>query len=97
MATQVPAVFLGFLELGHGVSPHSQSSEAQSPLLTLDMGYLLSDARGSSVRQLPLASPALPKGDNERYTHLYAEFHRIARRDKKAFLSDQCKEIEENN
>ena len=37
------------------------------------------------------------KGGKERYTHLNAEFQRIARRDKKAFLSDQCKEIEENN
>ena len=40
-----------------------------------------------------------PKGqqEKERYTHLNAEFQRIARKDKKAFLSDQCKEIEENN
>ena len=37
------------------------------------------------------------KGEKERYTHLNAEFQRITRRDKKAFLSDQCKEIEENN
>ena len=37
------------------------------------------------------------KGEKERYTHLNAEFKRIARRDQKAFLSDQCKEIEENN
>ena len=37
------------------------------------------------------------KGEKERYTHLNAEFQRNARRDKKAFLSDQCKEIEENN
>ena len=37
------------------------------------------------------------KGEKERYMHLNAEFQRIARRDKKAFLSDQCKEIEENN
>ena len=37
------------------------------------------------------------KGEKERYTHLIAEFQRIARRDKKAFLSAQCKEIEENN
>ena len=37
------------------------------------------------------------KGGKERYSHLNAEFQRIARRDKKAFLSDQCKEIEENN
>ena len=37
------------------------------------------------------------KGEKERYTHLNAEFQRIARRDKKAFFSDQCKEIDENN
>ena len=37
------------------------------------------------------------KGEKERYTHLNAQFQRIARRDKKAFLSDHCKEIEENN
>ena len=40
---------------------------------------------------------AKSKKEKERYTHLNAEFQRIARRDKKAFLSDQCKEIEENN
>ena len=40
---------------------------------------------------------AKSKGEKERYTHLNGEFQRIARRDKKAFLSDQCKEIEENN
>ena len=40
---------------------------------------------------------AKSKGEKERYTHLNAEFQRIARRDKKTFLSDQCKEMEENN
>ena len=40
---------------------------------------------------------AKSKGEKERYKHLSTEFQRIARRDKKAFLSDQCKEIEENN
>ena len=40
---------------------------------------------------------AKSKGEKERYTHLNAEFQRIARGDEKAFLSDQCKEIEENN
>ena len=40
---------------------------------------------------------AKSQGEKERYTHLNAEFQRIARRDKKTFLSDQCKEIEENN
>ena len=40
---------------------------------------------------------AKSKGEKERYSHLNAKFQRIARRDKKAFLSDQCKEIQENN
>ena len=40
---------------------------------------------------------AKSEGEKERYKHLNAEFQRIAKRDKKAFLSDQCKEIEENN
>ena len=40
---------------------------------------------------------AKSKGEEERYTHLNAEFQRIARRGKKAFLGDECKEIEENN
>ena len=40
---------------------------------------------------------AKSKGEKERYSHLNREFQRIARRDKKAFLGDQCKEIEENN
>ena len=40
---------------------------------------------------------AKSKGEKERYKHLNADFQRIARRDKKAFLSDRCKEIEENN
>ena len=40
---------------------------------------------------------AKSKGEKERYKHLNAEFQRVARRDKKAFLTDQCKEIEENN
>ena len=40
---------------------------------------------------------AKSRGEKERYTHLNGEFQRIARRDKKAFLRDQCKEIEENN
>ena len=48
--------------------------------------------------QIPVKrSKVKGKGEKERYTHLNAEFQRVARRDKKAFLSDQCKEIEENN
>ena len=47
--------------------------------------------------QIAVKREVKSKGEKERYTHLNAEFQRIARRDKKAFLSDQCKEIEENN
>ena len=48
------------------------------------------------VLQIAVNREVKGKGERERYTHLNAEFQRIARRDKKAFLSDQCKEIEEN-
>ena len=47
--------------------------------------------------QIPEKREAKSKGEKERYKHLNAEFQRIARRDKKAFFRDQCKEIEENN
>ena len=47
--------------------------------------------------QAAMKREAKRKGEKERYKHLNAEFQRIARRDKKAFLSDQCKEIKENN
>ena len=55
--------------------------------------WLSEDALQMAVKRREVKS----KGEKERYTHLNAEFQRIARRDKKAFLSDQCKEIEENN
>jgi len=57
-------------------------------------------AKGLSEGDLQIAekrTEAEGKGEKERYTHLNAEFLRIARRDMKAFLGDQCKEIEENN
>ena len=47
--------------------------------------------------QIAVKREAKSKGEKERYTHLNAESQRIARRDKKTFISDQCKEIEENN
>ena len=47
--------------------------------------------------QITVKGEVKNKGEKERYTHANAEFQRIARRDKKAFLSDHCKEIEENN
>ena len=49
------------------------------------------------VLQIAAKRKVKSKGEKERYKHLNAEFQRIARKDKKAFLSDQCKEIEENN
>ena len=57
-------------------------------------------AKWLSEKALQIAgkrTEAKRKGEKERYTHLNTEFQRIARRDKKAFLSDQCKEIEGNN
>ena len=59
------------------------------------MGKKYKKAKWLSEEALQIAVKS--KGEKERYTHLNAEFQRIARRDKKAFLSDQCKEIEENN
>ena len=60
----------------------------------------MQEVKGLSEEALQIAEKrreAKDKGERERYTHLNAEFQRIARKDKKAFLSDQCKEIEENN
>ena len=55
--------------------------------------WLSGEAFQIAVKRRELKS----KGEKERYKHLNAEFQRVERRDKKAFLSDQCKEIEENN
>ena len=55
--------------------------------------WLSGEALSIAVKRREVKS----NGEKERYKHLYAEFQRIARRDKKAFLSDQYKEIEENN
>ena len=64
------------------------------------MGKKCKKAKWLSEEGLQIAvnrREAKGKGEKERYTHLNADFQRIARRDKKAFLRDQCKEIEENN
>ena len=52
---------------------------------------------GDALQIVVKRREAKSKGEKERYKHMNAEFQRVARRDKKAFLSDQCKEIEENN
>ena len=54
-------------------------------------------ALGEALQRVVKRRKTKSKGEKQRYNHLNAEFQRIARRDKKAFLSDQCKEIEENN
>ena len=65
---------------------HLQEKEMQK-------GKMSEEALQIAVKRREVKS----KGEKERYQHLNAEFQRIARKDKKAFLSDQCKEIEENN
>ena len=67
---------------------------------TIPMEKKCKKAKWFSEEALQIAvkrTEAKSKGEKERYSHLNAEFQRIARRDKKAFLGDQCKEIEENN
>ena len=67
---------------------------------TIPMEKKCKKAKQLSVEALQIAvkrREAKSKGEQERYKHLNAEFQRIARRDKKAFFNDQCKEIEENN
>ena len=67
---------------------------------TIPMEKKCKKAKWQSEKALQIAvkrREAKSKGEKERYMHLSAEFQRIARRDKKAFLSDQCNEIEENN
>ena len=67
----------------------------ETGIKTIPMEKKCKQAKWLSGEALQIAVKS--KGEKERYTHLNAEFQRIARRDKKAFLRDQCKEIEENN
>ena len=72
----------------------------EAVIKTIPRGKKCKKARWLSEETLQIAETrreAKCKREKERYTHLNAEFQRITRRDKKAFLSDQCKEIEENN
>ena len=73
--------------------PEEISSLSHSVVFLYFFALIAEEALEISVKRREAKS----KGEKERYTHLNAEFQRIARRDKKAFLSDQCKEIEENN
>ena len=72
----------------------------ETGIKTIPMEKKCKEAKWLSGEALQMAvkrREAKSKGEKERYSHLNAEFERIARRNKKAFLSDQCKEIEENN
>ena len=72
----------------------------ETGIKTIPMEKECKKAKWLSEKALQIAvkrREAKSKGEKERYKHLNAEFQRIARRNKKAFLSDQCKEIEENN
>ena len=72
----------------------------ETGIKTIPMGKKRKKAKWLSGGALQIAvkrREAKSKGEKERYKHLNVEFQRIARRDKKAFFSDQCKEIEENN
>ena len=72
----------------------------ETGIKTIPMEKKCKKAKWLSEEALQIAvkiRQAKSKGERERYKHLNAEFQRIARRDKKAFLSDKCKEIEENN
>ena len=72
----------------------------EAGIKTIPMGKKCKQAKWLSEEALQIAvkrRDVKSNGERERYSHVNAEFQRIARRDKKAFLSDQCKEIEENN
>ena len=72
----------------------------ETGIKTIHMEKKCKKAKCLSGEALQIAAKrreAKSKGEKERYKHLNAEFQRIARREKKAFFSDQCKEIEENN
>ena len=104
LSLDVGYLFMAAPYLGWGVSPHGGpswpwkwSSSSQSSCARTAK---CKKAKWLSEEVLQTAAKrreAKSKGEKERYTHLNAEFQRIERRDKKAFLNDQCKEIEENN
>ena len=76
------------------------NSAQEAVIKTIPKKKKCKKAKGLSEEALHIAEKRREvkgKGENKRYTHLKAEFQRIARRGKKAFLSEQCKETEENN
>ena len=76
---------------------HDTVQEAVIKTITIKKKCKKAQWLSEEALQIAEKRKAKGKGEKERYTHLNAEFQRIARRGKKAFLSDQCKEMEENN
>ena len=94
VATAEFSTFVGILSASlsqHHLSGFEIAGIPSPPLALFVVKLLIAKFR------LKLKKVGKNKGEKERYTHLNAEFRRIARRAKKAFLSDQCKKIEENN
>ena len=86
------------IELWHSIEVHDIVQE--TGIKTIPMEKKCQKAKGLSVEALQIVvkrREVKSTGEKERYKHLNAEFQRIARRDKKAFLGEKCKEIEENN
>ena len=77
----------------HDIVQETRSKTIPKKIKCKKAKWLSEEGLQISVRRREVNS----KGEKERYKHLNAEFQRIARRDKKAFLNDQCKEIEEDN
>ena len=73
------------------------AQKARSKTIPMERKAKNQNGSGEDLQIAMKRREAKSKGEKERYTHLNAEFQRITRRDKRAFLSDQCKEIEENN
>ena len=89
-----------FIQASRPKFPISGIKGVETGIKTIPMEKKSKKAKWLSGEGLQIAvkrREAKSKGEKERYTHLNAEFQRIARRDKKAFLSNRCKEIEENN
>ena len=76
---------------------HDIVQETGSKIIPKTQKYKKAKWLSKEALQIAVKRKVKSKGEKERYTHLNAEFQRIARRNKKAFLSDQCKEVEESN
>ena len=81
------------MELGHDIVQETGIKTIPMEKKCKKAKWLYEEALQTAVKRREMKS----RGQKERYKHLNAEFQRIARRDKKAFFSDHCKEIEENN